>query len=113
MAKTQHSGDTAGLSLFDTITKAARTVDSVVTKVDNSIDLLTTSTGELKQRAFATSQILRDVSRENYVNKKRLEIAKDKYKVEKELDADPKLRDLFDAIKARQAKIAKSKDNET
>ena len=113
MAKTQHSGDTAGSSLFNTITKAARTVDSVVTKVDNSLDLLVTSTGELKKRAFATSQILGDVSRETYVNKKRLEIARNKHKSEKELDADPKLRELFDAIKARQAKVTNSKDNET
>ena len=112
MAKILNSSDTAGSSIFDTITKAAGTVDNVVTKVDNSLDLLVTSTAELKQRSIATSQILRDVSRETYVNKKRLEIAKDKYKMEKELDADPKLRELFDAIKARHAKILAAKDKE-
>ena len=104
MANILNSADAAGSSIFDSVTTAFGTLDKSVTAIDHSLDVLLTSTSEWRDSAIEDAAINRMERRENYVNQRAINIAKDQLRMSDELESNPKLMKLFKQIKDRHSK---------
>ena len=103
MANILNSADAAGSSVFESVSTAFGTVDKAITSVDHSLDVLLTSTSEWRDSAIEDAAINRMERRENYVNQRAINIAKDQLRMSDELESNPKLAQLFKKIKDRHS----------
>ena len=107
MAQILNSADTAGSSIFGTITNAVGTIDKSLTAVDNGLSVLVISTSNWKDDAILDAAVNRMDRSENYVNRKAIEIAEEQDRIQAKLEANPRLNKLFRQIKERHKKTLK------
>ena len=107
MAQILNAADSAGSSLFDTVTTTFGTLEKSVTAVDHSLDVLLTTTSEWRDSAIEDAAINRMERRENYVNQRAINIAKDQLRMSDELKNSPELAKLFKQIKERHSATVK------
>ena len=108
MTQILNSADTAGSSIFGTVTHAVGAIDKVVTATDHSLSVLVTTTSNWKDDAILDAAVNRMDRSENYVNRKAIEIAEEQFKIQTKLKNNPELNVLFNKIKERHKKTLKA-----
>ena len=108
MTQILNSADTAGSSIFGTVTHAVGTIDKTVTAADNALSVLVTTTSNWRDDAILDAAVNRMDRSENYVNRKAIEIAEEKFKIQTKLKNNPELNVLFNKIKERHKKTLKA-----
>ena len=107
MAQILNSADTAGSSIFGTITNAVGAIDKSLTAADNGLSVLVISTSNWKDDAILDAAVNRMDRSEAYVNRKAIEIAEEQFKIQTKLKNNPELNVLFNKIKERHKKTLK------
>jgi hypothetical protein len=108
MTQILNSADTAGSSIFGTVTHAVGTIDKTVTAADNALSVLVTTTSNWRDDAILDAAVNRMDRSENYVNRKAIEIAEEQFKIQTKLKNNPELNVLFNKIKERHKKTLKA-----
>ena len=107
MAQILNSADNAGSSIFDTVTRTVGAVDKSVSALDHSLSVLVTTTSNWKDDAILDAAVNRMDRSEAYVNRKAMAIAEEQDKMKAKLEANPRLNELFRAIKERHKQTLK------